>query len=253
MKKLLRAILCATMLFVSILSSACAEGGAPEFSSMSIEELLNMRNEINLMLEQKGYIVYFDIERGTKGEDVSAIQTRLTELGFYTGKITGKFDSETQKAFKQFEKANSVNNDGTASREDQILLFSKAAIAKVIEAPVNTAAPKTSEKRIEHDVSFDYEQCMRYPDDYMGKTYTLKGRVEQTMGSRTGGFQIRFAVLGNTDEIIYVYINEDPGYNIIDNDWLIIEVAMAGTITYESIWRQKITIPAAVASSITLR
>lgn len=99
---------------------------------MTVEELLNLRNEIDVVLEEKGHEVYFDIERGTKGEEVSAIQERLVELGYYTGKITGKYDSETQKAFKIFEKANGLESDSLASRSDQIVLFDEAAIPKDI-------------------------------------------------------------------------------------------------------------------------
>jgi peptidoglycan hydrolase-like protein with peptidoglycan-binding domain len=90
---------------------------------MTIEELLILRDSIDNVLEEKGHRVYFDIERGAKSEEVSRIQERLTALGYYSGNITGKFDSETQKAFKFFEKANGLKNDGMASRADQIALY----------------------------------------------------------------------------------------------------------------------------------
>lgn len=253
-KSAYRAI-CSLLVFIIVFFvSAIAETALPDISSMSIEDLLRMRDEINAQLESKGYIVYYDIERGAKGEEVSAIQERLSELGFYAGKTTGKFDSETQKAFKAFEKANGLQNDGLASREDQLILFGDAALAKVSEEPALEATPapqKRAKSELEHDVSFDYVQYMRYPDEHIGETYRLKGKVEQVLGNRTDGFQIRFSVLGNSSEIIYVNI-ADPGYNILEGDWLIIDLTMSGTVTYESIWGQEITIPQTFASKIDL-
>lgn len=233
-------------------SSATYEG--LQLAELSLEELLKLRDEVDMMLEQKGYSVYFDIERGDKGEDVSRIQERLSQLGYYTGKMSGKFDSETQMAFKAFEKAHDLKNDGLASREDQIVLFGSDAIAKATATPIAYQTPGTGrDSSSEHDTSFDYEDCLRNPMQHQGEKYKLKGKVEQTMGNRTRGFKIRFSVLGNTDEIMYIYVNEDPGFNILENDWLIIDLTMYGTITYESIWGQEITIPLALASNVVLR
>lgn len=246
-------IICGLLVCIMLsLAPSIAETVSPDITKMSIEELLNLRDEIDALLEEKGYAVYFDIERGAKGEEVSSIQEKLSELGYYTGKITGKYDSETQKAFKSFEKANGIENDGIASREDQIILFGDSVFAKETMNPTNKTTPVPA-KKSEHDRNFDYEHCMRYPNNHVGETYKLKGRVEQTLGNRTEGFQIRFSVLGNSDEIIYVYINHDLGYNILENDWLIIDLMMSGTITYESIWGQEITIPAALASEVVLK
>ncbi|MBO5501445.1 MAG: peptidoglycan-binding protein [Clostridia bacterium] len=72
---------------------------------------------------------YTTIQRGQSGEAVLALQQRLTELGYYTGKLTGKMDSPTQLAFKKFEKSNGFNANGIASPEEQMVLFSEAAIA----------------------------------------------------------------------------------------------------------------------------
>lgn len=225
-----------------------------QLAELSSEELMKLRDEIDVLLEQRGISVFYDIERGNKGADVSRIQERLSQLGYYTGKMTGKFDTETQKAFKAFEKAHNLKSDGLASREDQIVLFSSAAIAKATPTPIAYQTPAAGkDSSSEHDSSFNYEDCLRNPSLHQGEAYKLKGRVEQTMGNRTNGFQIRFSVLGNTDEIIYVYIQEDPGYNILENDWLIIDLIMFGTITYESIWGQEVTIPLAFASNVVLR
>ena len=72
---------------------------------------------------------YTTIQRGQSGEAVLALQERLTELGYYTGKFTGKMDSPTQLAYKKFEKANGFNVNGVASPEEQMVLFSETAVA----------------------------------------------------------------------------------------------------------------------------
>ena len=68
------------------------------------------------------------IQRGQSGEEVEQLQQRLIELGYYTGKLTGKMDSATQLAYKKFEKANGFNANGIASPEEQVVLYSEAAV-----------------------------------------------------------------------------------------------------------------------------
>ena len=224
----------------------------PDLTSYTIDELLGLREKINAELIAHGYNPYFDIERGAKGEAVSDIQEKLQELGHYLGVISGKFDTETQKAFKRFEKENNLKNDGIASREDQVVLFGNEVIVRATETPMPevTADPMT-EVYAEYG-SFDYTDSMRFPEKHLGEKVLLKGRVLQVLGNRSEGFQIRFATAGS-DDIVYVFINRDPGYNIIENDLLTIYATMYNTITYESTWRPKITIPAAIADYIVLR
>ncbi len=76
-------------------------------------------------VQPSGYTV---IERGNSGEAVENLQNRLTELGYYTGNITGKMDSATQVAYKKFEKANGFTANGIASPEEQEVLYSDLAV-----------------------------------------------------------------------------------------------------------------------------
>lgn len=72
---------------------------------------------------------YTTIQRGQSGEAVLALQQRLTDLGYYSGKLSGKMDSATQLAFKKFEKANGFTANGVASPEEQMVLYSQEAVA----------------------------------------------------------------------------------------------------------------------------
>ena len=88
---------------------------------LSVDELLTVKKAIQSILTDRGYVLYNELDRGAKGDDVIKVQERLKELGYYTGSLSGKFDSETQKAFKLFEKNNGLTNDGKASQNDLIL------------------------------------------------------------------------------------------------------------------------------------
>ena len=95
---------------------------------------------------------YEELDRGSKGDFVSDVQQRLKELFFYNGNITGKYDTETQKAFKQFEKYNNLTNDGKASQSDLLILFSSAVLSKPTSSP---AAAVTSTPALERVHTID--------------------------------------------------------------------------------------------------
>lgn len=64
---------------------------------------------------------------GSSGDAVTKLQNRLTELGFYTGEADGYFGEETEKAYKEFQKAAGVTVDGISGASDQEILYSDAA------------------------------------------------------------------------------------------------------------------------------
>lgn len=63
-----------------------------------------------------------------KGDEVVALQTALTKLGYYTGDIDGKFGTGTLAAVKAFQKANSLTVDGLAGTKTQTLLTTLTGI-----------------------------------------------------------------------------------------------------------------------------
>ena len=60
---------------------------------------------------------YKTLKRGSKGEAVKKLQTRLKELGYFTGTPQGNYLSLTEKAVKAFQKAIGVKVDGVATPE----------------------------------------------------------------------------------------------------------------------------------------
>ena len=74
------------------------------------------------------------LRMGSTGSDVSDLQARLTELGYYTGTIDGKFSTGTQSAVLEFQQRNGLSADGIAGRATQDLLYSGSAQPKVVSA-----------------------------------------------------------------------------------------------------------------------
>lgn len=61
---------------------------------------------------------------GEQDSDITKIQQRLKDLGYFNDEPTGYFGELSSEAFKAFEKANNLEEDGYASTEDLKLLFS---------------------------------------------------------------------------------------------------------------------------------
>ena len=52
------------------------------------------------------------LKRGSQGDDVKILQTGLTKMGYYTGKIDGDFGSLTESAVKKLQAATGQTQDG---------------------------------------------------------------------------------------------------------------------------------------------
>ena len=74
------------------------------------------------------------LRMGSTGSDVSDLQSRLTELGYYSGVIDGKYAAGTQSAVMEFQERNGLVADGIAGRQTQDLVYSSAAKAKYVSA-----------------------------------------------------------------------------------------------------------------------
>lgn len=53
-------------------------------------------------------------KQGSRGDEVTAIQTKLRESGYYSGRIDGIFGSGTKNALISFQKDNGLSPDGIA-------------------------------------------------------------------------------------------------------------------------------------------
>lgn len=67
------------------------------------------------------------IRQGSTGEDVVRIQMRLFDLGFYTYKPTGSFQTVTRSAVVAYQVASGIMSDGTVGLESMRGLFARGA------------------------------------------------------------------------------------------------------------------------------
>ena len=68
------------------------------------------------------------LRSGDSGEDVRTVQSRLRDLGYYTGQLDGVYGAGTVSAVTAFQAANSLNPDGKAGPLTYAVLFSDRAI-----------------------------------------------------------------------------------------------------------------------------
>ncbi|GAM99745.1 hypothetical protein U91I_03400 [alpha proteobacterium U9-1i] len=57
---------------------------------------------------------------------VARAQTKLTELGLYSGEITGRMNRATERALDRFQSRNNLEPTGTLTPETLSLLFREA-------------------------------------------------------------------------------------------------------------------------------
>lgn len=90
-------------------------------SSENTESAENENQEVNEADEEKSPEQPVLYRNGDEGEEVSKIQERLKELGYYDGEVTGKFDDATEAAYVKFQEAAGVSVDGISGTDRDIL------------------------------------------------------------------------------------------------------------------------------------
>ena len=93
---------------------------------------------------------YRPLRYGASGEEVKRLQTRLAELEYYKGKITGNFREGTQKSVREFQEKNGMTPTGAADVATQQTLFSAKALGKNDRAGAGeTPAPDLSGYKVD--------------------------------------------------------------------------------------------------------
>ncbi|MCE5343590.1 MAG: peptidoglycan-binding protein [Eubacteriales bacterium] len=92
------------------------------------EELLQQWYQLGALLRENGLYPFVDLKKGDTGYEVTALQTRLKELGYYQKEVTDNYGNGTYTAMRAFEKANGAPVNGEASVTDQQALFKSDAV-----------------------------------------------------------------------------------------------------------------------------
>ena len=140
--------------------------------------------------------MYRPLRFGSEGEDVKELQTRLMELGYYKGKISGNYLEGTQSGIKRFQEVNGLDMTGTADPETQEALFSARAIGRYDpEALKATESPVPSTFLVD-DQDTAANNGVTVPDEPIPFTKTLKSG---SSGKTVKELQTRMAALGYYD------------------------------------------------------
>lgn len=105
------------------------------------------------------------LKEGSKGAAVTELQRKLTSLGYWAGKIDGKFGDATQQAVFALQKAAGIKATGTVS----------SATARALDAGVRPKARSTSGTLIEVDLKRDLV------------LFVVGGQVKYILNTSTGG------------------------------------------------------------------
>lgn len=82
------------------------------------------------------------LRRGDSGSDVTSLQTRLADLGYYAGRPSGSYDTATYAAVTAFQILNGLTADGVVGSATCARLFSTAATPYPTSRP--TLIPATT-------------------------------------------------------------------------------------------------------------
>lgn len=93
------------------------------------------------------------LEYGDTGDDVAALQQRLTELGYFDAKVTGGYYRHTRDAVRAFQKNNGLTVDGVAGQDTQAALFADPQPVPSWATPRPTATPAPMPYLLEVDLT----------------------------------------------------------------------------------------------------
>ena len=70
------------------------------------------------------------MQRGSSGYGVESLQEMLQGLGFYIGRITGSYDTATERAVRDFQQENLMQPTGIADDRTLLIVAMRAAEVK---------------------------------------------------------------------------------------------------------------------------
>ncbi|MCR4876221.1 MAG: peptidoglycan-binding protein [Clostridiales bacterium] len=117
---------------------------------------------------------YRTLRYGASGDVVKKLQTRLMELGYYKGKISGNYLGGTQKSVRDFQEKNGLSVTGAADPLTQEALYSLRAVGNG-DSPdaTRTPVPDLSGYLVDDDDTAARNGVVM-PDSYIPFTKTLK-------------------------------------------------------------------------------
>lgn len=133
---------------------------------------------------------YRPLKYGSSGEDVKRLQTRLMELGYYKGKISGNFLEGTQSAIKAFQEKNGEDATGVADVDTQTILFQGEDVVGKNDTPDAVATPAPDSFLVDENAP---QQVVATPEETVKYTKRL---ARGSSGKLVKQLQTRLTELG---------------------------------------------------------
>ncbi len=160
MKKLAVWIMACALLLAAIYG--LAESKLPSATSTEEKQTFQAEDQEEAALAPES-VQYPPLQKGDSGDGVKALQSRLTELQYYFGKISGNYLDGTSSAIASFQSKNGLEVTGAADSQTQELLFdtekalAKNAITQPSITPAPSAAPTPTPPPVSASESVDAE------------------------------------------------------------------------------------------------
>lgn len=110
------------------------------------------------------------LELGSKGSAVTKLQTQLAKSGYFNGKTTGYFGSETKAAVKKFQAKNGISTTGTVGPITTKALYVTGTSSRKSTSTVQSAASKV---------------VIKQAQTILGKMGLYKGKIDGLYGKLT--------------------------------------------------------------------
>lgn len=132
-------------------NSSSSGGSSSSSNNNSSSSNNNNNNSSSTTPESSGSSKPAALKNGSSGDRVSKLQERLSELGFYSGQITGYFGDVTENSYKDFQSAAGVTVDGIAGESDLDLLYSSSAPYASSGSTEETTEGKTETEEVKEE------------------------------------------------------------------------------------------------------
>lgn len=187
-------------------------------------------------------------------------RNRKSVLKFYGIGVVAMFIlfGVTSEDTKKTEEAKTEAKPAKAEQKKELTAEEKAAAEQAAaekaaaEKAAAEKAAKEEEERIGYETGITYDQLARTPDEFKGKKAKFTGKVLQVMEGK-GETQLRVAVNGNYDKVLYVVYKSDIlNSRVLEKDNVTVKGKSAGIYTYKSTMGGEISIPAMLVEKIDI-
>ncbi len=108
------------------------------------------------------------LKPGVQGDEVTKLQNRLKELGYYTGEVDGQYGPGTQQAVLLFQAQHGLDEDGIAGETTRNMLYGTNA-QTYIPTPAPTETPSALNKGAEGDSVHQMQERLTELGYYTGE------------------------------------------------------------------------------------